>query len=302
MRTLTYAVPPEAAGRLLGTVLRREMHLSAGLLKKLKYLQDAILVDGRRALLDYRLTPGEAVTVRFPEEENRLVPTPFPLRVLYEDEDLLVLSKPAGFAVHPGPGERTDTIGNFLTDYYKKHGEEHLFRPVNRLDRGTSGLMAVAKSAHVHALLMAALHTPDFVRTYLAVTDGLLAPERGFLDAPVGRAEGSVIRREVRPDGRPSVTRWEVVRYGNGRTLVRLSPETGRTHQLRVHMAYLGHPLTGDFLYGTEDKALIARPALHSAEMSLTQPVTGGRLHLEAPLPEDMARLFGASFMPLNSI
>ncbi|HPE16052.1 MAG TPA: RluA family pseudouridine synthase [Oscillospiraceae bacterium] len=291
MRTLTYAVPPEAAGRLLGTVLRREMHLSAGLLKKLKYLQDAILVDGRRALLDYRLSPGEAVTVRFPEEENRLVPTPFPLRVLYEDEDLLVLSKPAGFAVHPRPGERTDTIGNFVTDYYKKHDEAHLFRPVNRLDRGTSGLMAVAKSAYVHALLMAALHTRDFVRTYLAVTEGQLAAERGFLDAPVGRAEGSVIRREVRPDGRPAVTRWEVVRYGNGRTLVRLSPETGRTHQLRVHMAYLGHPLTGDFLYGTEDKTLIARPALHSAEMSLTQPVTGKRLHLEAPLPADMARL-----------
>lgn len=294
MRTITYAVPPEAAGRTLGTVLRRELRLSAGLVKKLKYLPDAVLVDGWHAFLDYRLTSGETVTVRLADGgENHLAPTPHPLEIVYEDDDLLVLCKPAGFAVHPGPGGGADTIGNFLTDYYNNRGESHQFRPVNRLDRGTSGLMVVAKSAHVHALLMAALHTPDFVRTYLAVAEGFLAPEKGMLDAPVGRAAGSVIRRVVRPDGKPSVTRWQVVRHGNARTLVRLFPETGRTHQLRVHMAYLGHPLTGDFLYGTEDRSLIARPALHSAEMALTQPLTGVSLHLESPLPEDMARLLG---------
>ena len=176
-------------------------------------------------------------------------------------------------------------------NYYQKQGVFADYHPVHRLDKGTSGLMVVAKHPHAQERLKEQLHTGAFRRIYLAVCEGRPEPEAGVVDAPIGRVEGSLLAREVRADGQPARTRYRVLRTGAGRALLRLELETGRTHQIRVHMAHLGHPLTGDFLYGTEDTALIRRPALHSAGLELVQPLTGVLIRLCVPLPEDMERL-----------
>ena len=165
------------------------------------------------------------------------------------------------------------------------------FHAVNRLDRGTTGVMAVAKTGFVHARCMTLLHTDGFRRDYRAVCDGLPPRQEGDIDLPLGRAEGSLLKRCPDPHGQAAHTHYEVLSAANGRALLRLTPTTGRTHQLRVHMAAIGCPLTGDWLYGTEDKTLIARPALHSYHLRLTHPVTGAVIDVTAPLPEDMQSL-----------
>ena len=210
-----------------------------------------------------------SVCLSDPERRSGIVPAPGPLDIVYEDPDLLVLNKASGVAVHPGPGHYNDTIGNFLLHYYDSRGEEGDFHPVHRLDRGTSGLMVVARHPHAKEILKRQLHTADFHRTYLAVCEGAPEPPAGTVDAPLGPREVSLVEQCVRPDGKPARTRYET----------------------RVHLAWLGHPLVGDFLYGREDPGLIRRPALHSAELSFRHPITGKRLSFSQPLPEDMAAL-----------
>ena len=180
------------------------------------------------------------------------------------------------------------SLAAMLTGYLGEGSVPHF---VSRLDKGTSGLLIAAKSGYIHDRLRRALHSSELRREYRAVAVGQVTPPRGVIDAPIGRADGSIIRRCVREDGLVSRTEYEVLQTTERFTLLRLRPETGRTHQLRVHMAYLGHPLAGDWLYGTEDKNLIARPALHSYELWFTQPVTGQELHFTAPIPQDMQRL-----------
>ncbi len=165
------------------------------------------------------------------------------------------------------------------------------FHPVHRLDKGTSGLLVVAKHAHAQDQLRCQLHTDQFRRTYLAVCEGVPDPPAGVVDAPLGRVPESLIQQEVRPDGLPARTHYETLASVQGRALLRLVLETGRTHQIRVHMAYIGHPLTGDFLYGTEAPEVIPRPALHSAELSFRHPVTKEQMTFSQPMPEDMRRL-----------
>ena len=164
---------------------------------------------------------------------------------------------------------------------------------MNRLDKGTSGLMVVAKSAHAQHLLQRLLHTPDFRRDYLAVVEGAPEPMAGTVDAPIAKEDAASIRRVVCAAGKPSVTHYETLASHGNRSLVRLSLETGRTHQIRVHMAHLGCPVSGDFLYGTELPELPGRFALHSAELLLRHPLTGERLDIHSPLPEALARLMG---------
>ena len=191
--------------------------------------------------------------------------------------------------MHPKSGDASaPSLAAMLTSYLGEGSVPHF---VSRLDKGTSGLLIAAKSGYVHDRLRRALHSSDLRREYRAVAVGRVEPPCGIIDAPIGRAEGSIIRRCVRADGLSSLTEYEVLQVSGRFTLLRLRPQTGRTHQLRVHMAYLGHPLAGDWLYGTEDKTLIARPALHSYELWFTQPVTGQELHFTAPIPQDMQRL-----------
>lgn len=292
MRILTHTVLPEEEGRMVKGILRGSLQLSYTLLKSLKWRENAILLNGQSVHVNAIVHAGDVVSValseRTPREDLYCENTAAP-NIVYEDEDLLVLNKPAGVAMHPKADDAAaPSLAAMLTGYLGEGSVPHF---VSRLDKGTSGLLIAAKSGYVHDRLRRALHSSELRREYRAVAVGLVTPPCGVIDAPIGRADGSIIRRCVREDGLVSRTEYEVLQTTERFTLLRLRPETGRTHQLRVHMAYLGHPLAGDWLYGTEDKNLIARPALHSYELWFTQPVTGQELHFTAPIPQDMQRL-----------
>ncbi len=292
-RRLELTVTPELAGARVDTLLKRCLHLSGTVVRRIKWLEDGILLDGVR--VNTRCIPraGQVLSVRLsdPERRSGVVPAPGPLDIVYEDGDLVVVNKAAGVPVHPGPGHFDDTLGNFLLRHYDQEGEEADFHPVHRLDRGTSGLLAVAKHAHAQESLKNQLHTPAFRREYLAVCLGAPEPPAGAVDAPLGPKPGSLVEQMVRPDGKAARTRYETLAVYKDRALLRLELDTGRTHQIRVHMAHLGHPLAGDFLYGTEDRALISRPALHSWKLSLCHPITGETMTFTAPMPADMLGL-----------
>ncbi len=292
MRILTYTVTPEEDGRMVKGILRGDLQLSYTLLKSLKWRENAILLNGQSVHVNTIVHAGDTVSVvlseRTPREDLYCANAAKP-DIVYEDDDLLVLNKPAGVAMHPKSGDASvPSLAAMLTSYLGEGSVPHF---VSRLDKGTSGLLIAAKNGYVHDRLRRALHSSDLRREYRAVAVGRVEPPYGVIDAPIGRAEGSIIRRCVRADGLPSLTEYETLQVNDRFTLLRLRPQTGRTHQLRVHMAYLGHPLAGDWLYGTEDKTLIARPALHSYELWFTQPVTGQELHFTAPIPQDMQRL-----------
>ena len=292
MEVITRVIPEEEGGSTVRHILRSKLHFSAHAISRLTRAETGILVNGVRARTTFVLSAGDVLQVetgdhRGPKAE--VVPGNWPLPVLYEDGHLLVVNKPAGMTAHASnflPG--TPTVAGALA---WERGTDFVFHSVNRLDKGTTGLMVVAKSGYVHDLLRRALHTGCFYREYRGVCLGRPIPDRGTIDAPIGRDERSAIAWMVRPDGQRAVTHYQVLSEKEGLCLLKLLPETGRTHQLRLHMASLGHPLAGDWLYGTEDPALIPRPALHSYALAMTHPVTGEALHLTAPLPEDMARL-----------
>lgn len=292
MRILTHTVSPEEEGRMVKGILRGSLQLSYTLLKSLKWRENAILLNGQSVHVNAIVHAGDVVSValseRTPREDLYCENTAAP-DIVYEDEDLLVLNKPAGVAMHPKADDAAaPSLAAMLTGYLGEGSVPHF---VSRLDKGTSGLLIAAKSGYVHDRLRRALHSNELRREYRAVAVGQVTTPRGVIDAPIGRADGSIIRRCVREDGLVSRTEYEVLQTTERFTLLRLRPETGRTHQLRVHMAYLGHPLAGDWLYGTENKNLIARPALHSYELWFTQPITGQELHFTASIPQDMQRL-----------
>ena len=289
MRVLTHIIAPEEAGRTVRSLLKATLHFSSHAISRLTRTENGILVNGVRARTTWVLQAGDVLAVeagdhRPPKAEA--VPGNWPLPVVWEDEDLLVVDKPAGMTAH---------VSNFLPDTPTvagalafQRGADFIFHPVSRLDKGTTGLMAVAKSGYVHDLLRRRLHTDAFFREYQAICVGCPSPSAGTVDLPIGRDETSAIARKARPDGAPAVTHYRVLASGGGFSLLSLRPETGRTHQLRVHMAALGCPLAGDWLYGREAPDLIARPALHSRTLRMIHPVTGKPLAFTAPLPRDM--------------
>lgn len=295
MRILTYTVPPEENGHMVKGILRSDLHLSYTLLKSLKWRENAILLNGQSVHVNAIVHTGDVVSValseRAPREDHYCEHTARP-DIVYEDDDLLVLNKPAGVAMHPKADDASaPSLAAMLTGYLGEGSVPHF---VSRLDKGTSGLLIAAKSGYVHDRLRRALHSDNLRREYRAVAVGAVTPDHGVIDAPIGRADGSIIRRCVRADGLPSLTEYKTLQTNERFTLLRLRPQTGRTHQLRVHMAYLGYPLAGDWLYGTEDKNLIARPALHSYELWFTQPITGQEFHFTATIPQDMQRLLAS--------
>ena len=288
-KRLNATVPAGMDGKTVKDVARSLLSLSSTRLKKAKRVPGGVRVNGQNVFVTHVVRAGDEVSILIEQEgavSVGVVPTPGEVDVVYEDEYLLVLNKPANMPVHPSAGHYDDSLANRCAARFGG-----VFRPVNRLDAGTSGLMVAARDAHVHALLCRALHTGDFERRYLAVAEGVFAGKQGVVDAPIARVEGSAIKRCVSPDGQRAVTHYRVLRNNSRFSLVELTLETGRTHQIRVHMAHLGHPLAGDFLYGTEDKELIGRAALHAFHLRLTHPITGQTLEFERELPEDMRAL-----------
>lgn len=291
MRTLTLTVTPPLAGRMVQHVLRHELLLSSALIARLKRRPEGICVNGKKVFTIYQLQEGDVLRVEIgdPPTARRAAPVPMPLDILFEDDDILILNKPAGITVHADsrrPGETT--LDHALSAYLPSDAFAH---PVSRLDRGTTGVMTYAKSGYMHDRLRRMLHTPEFMREYRAICIGMPDPPAGKIELPIGFAEDSTYQRAVTPGGAPSLTEYETLQTFDGRSLMQLVPRTGRTHQLRVHMAAIGCPLAGDWLYGVRDDALIARPALHSASLFLIHPLTGARIEAVAPLPDDMRRL-----------
>jgi len=291
LRILSYTVTKTDDGRKLKSILRGNMAISYGLLQSLKWRQGAILLNGEPCTVVQVVRAGDIVTVNVEDSapvSEHITPVDYPLDILWEDADLLILNKPAGMAVHAAAlTEETVTVAGAVTHYLGGSA----FHPVNRLDKGVTGIMVIAKNGHAHDLCMRILHTEAFRREYRGICEGVPSPAKGTIDLPIGREEGSAIRRCIDEKGLESYSEYELLTTSGERSLLRLRPLTGRTHQLRVHCAAIGHPLVGDWLYGTEDKTLISRPALHSYELWLTHPITGESIHLVAPLPADMERL-----------
>lgn len=293
MRILTHTVTENENGQSVKALLRRLWRISGAFLSRLKF-RGAVTVNGDPVTVRFVLRTGDVLAADvsdLPGENPQIRPVAFPLDVLYEDEDLLIINKPAGIAMHPAAlTEEAITVAGAVAYYLGSDS----FHAVNRLDRGTTGVMVAAKTGYIHALCMEQLHTEAFRREYRAICQGVPVPAEGDIDLPLGRAEGSLLKRCPDPQGVPAHTHYEVLEAVGQRALLRLTPTTGRTHQLRVHMAAIGHPLTGDWLYGTEDRALIARPALHSYHLRMLHPLTGQVIDVTAPLPEDMRKLLAS--------
>lgn len=287
MRKLTAVAGEKDAGRKVKFFVRGDMGVSYGQFTSLKE-REGLRVNGAPVHANYALRPGDEVAVFLPDVPGKAVePEDGPVCVVYEDEDILILDKPAPLACQCSPKQPGGTLENRLAFRYPGLP----FRPLNRLDKGTSGLMAAAKNAHAAQRLQKQLHTDAFLREYLAVAEGAMAGE-GVIDAPIAKADGATVKRVVDFErGRPAVTHYQVEVTGEKHSLVRLRLQTGRTHQIRVHLAHLGHPITGDFLYGTELPELPGRFALHSTYIRLTHPVTGEVIERESPLPEALAAL-----------
>ena len=299
MPRVEYRIPPCEEGRCVRSILKVKLHFSSHAISRLTRTENGILVNGLPARTTAILNSGDVVSAEAgdvcpPREQP--VPGNWPLRVVWEDEHLLIVNKPAGMTAH---------VSNFLPDtptvagaLAYTRGTDFIFHPVNRLDKGTTGLMAVAKSGHIHNLLRRILHTDAFYREYRGICIGCPASLSGVIDLPIGRDETSAIARVVRSDGASAISRYEILRRSGNLTLLRLIHQTGRTHQLRVHMAAIGCPLAGDWLYGTEEPELIARPALHSWRLALTHPITGEQLCFTAPVPQDMLQLISDEPFP----
>ena len=297
MRTLTYTTAPQDEGRAVRSVVPRRFQLGAHLFRRLK-VQQGILVNGEVARADRLLHAGDVVTLLLPDEApggaqppaEKAQPEATAAAIRYIDADMLIVSKPAPLPTLPSAHIGTQTLREQLAALLGVEESAFAYRPVNRLDKGTSGLLAVARHAHAQRLLSAQLHTADFVREYLAVTQGVPAQPEGTVDAPILRPGAGVVR-VVDARGQRAVTHYRVERTSGGHALVRLRLETGRTHQIRVHMAHIGCPIVGDYLYGAPSPALPGRFALHSARLCCRQPITGERIEIAEPLPPELAAL-----------
>ena len=283
-------IPPALEGRTVRQAAMGGLRLSSGQFKRAKF-HGALMVDGAPVLADRRVRAGDHLLIDVPEAVAP-PPEPFylPVRVPYEDAHFWMIDKPAPLPSSSSQKKEGPTLENALYAY-AGCPEGFVYRPVNRLDKGTSGLMLAARTAHAQHLLQRLLHGSEFIREYLAVVEGAPPRDRGVIDLPIGKADGATIRREVRADGKPARTYYRVLETRGDRSLLRLRLETGRTHQIRVHLCALGCPVAGDFLYGTELDDLPGRFALHSALVRLRHPVTGEWIERESPLPSALSAL-----------
>lgn len=288
-RIFTYTAEENYIGENIKTLLKQKFKMSSSLISSLKREEDGILVNGEKKYVNYIIQEGDCVRLTMREEggSETIVPVEMKLDIVYEDEDVIIINKPPHLPTHPSAGHYDDTLANGLAYYFKNNGGERVFRAVNRLDKDTSGLMAVAKNAYTHARLCDEINSGVLTRKYTAIVCGSLE-KGGTIDAPIDRLHGSTIERAVMEGGQRAVTHYRVIKQFGDYTLINLELETGRTHQIRVHMAHIGHPLLGDWLYGTEDKALFPRPALHSRFIRFIQPVTGKALEFEIQIARDM--------------
>ena len=291
-RIFRYQAAGIDTGLTVSCFLRRKGFSRQDLIR-VKYSGGRVQLNGMDSLMNARLSADDLVCVTLPDEESspQVIPVRLPLDILYEDEDIVVVNKPAGMPIHPSRENFDNTLANSLVWYYKEKGIPFVFRCSNRLDRDTSGLTLAGKNVISAGILSEMGARREISREYLAICKGDMPFPWGTIDVPIGRKPGSIIERTVDPEhGERAVTHYELVAKRDGYNLVRLKLETGRTHQIRIHMKYLGCPLIGDYLYNP-DMERIQRQALHSWKLSFRHAITGREMEFIQPLPEDMKRI-----------
>ncbi len=297
-RTLNWTVDEQYSGMKIEEFLR--LHgCSHHVLTHLKRTERGICRNGEWAYATSRITPGDIIQIHLIENESseNIVPSALPLDIVYEDEDLMVINKNSDTPIHPSINNYDNTLANAVMHYFAQQDLPFVYRCINRLDRDTSGLLIIAKNMLSGAVLSQMSAERLIHREYLAITEGLL-PESGTIDAPIARLEGSAIMRCVDLEhGERAVTHFHRVACVSSAqnqqmlSLASVHLETGRTHQIRIHMKYIGHPLIGDFLYNPDNRDLIGRQALHSHRLCFSHPITGKSMSFTSDLPDDMARL-----------
>lgn len=298
-RTFTYSITAEDAGADVGSYLRK-LGYSRHVLVHLKKTQNGILVNGQWAYVRTLLKEGDFLSVYLAPEDSspNILPVSMPLTIVYEDEDILIIHKEADTPIHPSLNNYDNTLANGIAYYYQQQGETFVYRCINRLDRDTTGLLIIAKHMLSAAVLSQMMLDRQIHRTYRAVVIGI-PPEEGTIDAPIARKEGSAMERQIDfHRGERAVTHFRRIAAvgsdtGDSYSLVELQLDTGRTHQIRVHMKYLGYPLIGDYLYNP-DYRKIKRQALHSYRLEFEHPVTRQMLSFTDDIPEDMKRILTA--------
>ena len=272
-------------GGRLSAVLKEELKMSTGLLNRAKWA-DGLRVNGQSVHTDYQVTPGDEIVVLLEEKQAQYPAESGPLTILYEDASLLAVDKPAGMLIHPSRNRLTGTLANLVQGHYVAQGMTAAFHPLTRLDRDTFGIVLIAKSAYVHALLQE--QRPR--KLYYARTFGGPGAEAGIIDAPIARKPLPSLLREVRTDGKPSLTRYRVLERREESCLLELEPVTGRTHQLRLHCAHMGFPILGDPQYGSAASVAYSQglglttQLLCAKSLEFTHPITGETLHLESKM------------------
>ncbi len=291
-RTINYVIDKEHAGLRVELFLKRKGYSSQNL-TEIKRMPKSVIVNGEHYYMKQILNEGDHLSIHIQETDcsEKVPPTELPLDIVYEDEDIIVINKPAGMPIHPSLNNYTNSMANALAWYYEQQGKPFIFRCCNRLDRDTSGLTVVAKHLVSGNILSKMVFRREFHREYLAIVRGDVQPSCGTIDAPLARKEGTIIERCVDFEcGEKAVTHYQAADYKNGHSLVKLKLETGRTHQIRIHMKHLGFPLVGDYLYNP-DMEFIQRQALHSHRISFIHPITGDPMEFTAELPEDMKKV-----------
>jgi RluA family pseudouridine synthase len=290
-RWADHQVSADEAGRTVQEILTGPMGISRRMIQKLTRSK-GIQLNRRAPFLGKKVRAGDVVSARVAgDEEPGLEPVEMPLAIVHEDADVLLIDKPPFLLVHPTSPEQTRTLSHGVAWHLRSEGLRTKVRPVHRIDRDTSGLVLFAKSQLAHAQLDRQLREGTLQREYLALVHGAVPEDAGAVDAPIGRHPHAPHLRAVREGGEPALTRWRVVERYSDAALLALELETGRTHQVRVHMAHIGHPVIGDRQYGGRAVAGLKRQALHAWRIAFAHPATGEPLRFEAPLPEDLARV-----------
>lgn len=288
-----YMVMEEDGVFTIKELLKRKYGFSSRLLSKLK-VGGGVNLNGSPIKMYEKARVGDKLTVCLPQESSNFQPEDIPISVVYEDDDLLVINKQPGFVVHPTKGHPCHTIANGIMKYMIENNKSFKIRFINRLDMDTSGLLIIAKNSHCQDDFSKQMERNGVVKKYKAVVKGIITEDKGTIDFPIDKIQEDLVKRGVVEGGYPSVTHYQVLeRFSKGYSLVELSIETGRTHQIRVHMSHIGHPVVGDALYGEETVWLIERQALHAGHLSFKHPVTRQSMSLDAPLPKDMEELLG---------
>ena len=291
-RRFSYIAGEAEQGMAVGQFLK-ERGYSRHALTLLKQTEGGILCNGREVYLSQPLRKGDRMDLFLKEEvPEEIEPVELPFGIVYEDDDLMVVDKPADMPVHPSMKNHDNTLANAAAWYGRTKGDSFVYRCVNRLDRDTTGLLILAKHILSATGLYGQMRAREIRRTYLAIVKGMIR-EEGTIDLPVGRKEDSAIERMIDLEhGERAVTHYLPVRHGKDWTLIECRLETGRTHQIRVHMSSFGHPLIGDFLYGSREEQM-PRQALHSWKLSFVHPIMGRPMEFVSPLPPDMQKYIG---------